>query len=71
MRYVQRDEQKKVVGSYANLQPGYAEEQMAEDHPDLVRYNTPPPPRIMTPREKVEAALGITVAELRAELARP
>jgi len=30
-----------------------------------------PPPRIRTPREKVEAALGITVAELKAELARP
>jgi len=30
-----------------------------------------PTPRIMTPREKLEAALGITVAELRAELAKP
>jgi len=29
------------------------------------------PPRIRTPSEKLEAALGITVAELKAELARP
>ena len=29
------------------------------------------PPAVRTPREKLEAALGITVAELRAELARP
>ena len=30
-----------------------------------------PPVRVRTPLEKLEAALGITVAELRAELARP
>jgi len=30
-----------------------------------------PPVRVRTPLEKLEAALGITVAELKAELARP
>jgi hypothetical protein len=37
-RFVQRDEAGLIVGHYANLQPGYAEEEIADDHPDFVTW---------------------------------
>ncbi|TVR11857.1 MAG: DUF4376 domain-containing protein [Salinarimonadaceae bacterium] len=41
MPYVQRREGR-VVGLYANEQPGYAEEFLAEDHPEVLAFLTPP-----------------------------
>jgi len=49
--FVERDENGQVKGLYACLQPGYAEEELADDHPDVVAYrqaledakNAPPP----------------------------
>ena len=35
MRYLQRDTTGTVLGHYANPQPGYAEEEVPDDHPDL------------------------------------
>lgn len=32
-----------VVGVYARQQPGYAEEEIAADHPDVVAFLAPPP----------------------------
>lgn len=43
MPYVQRKDGK-VTGLYANLQPGYAEEWLEEDHADVLAYRNPPPP---------------------------
>lgn len=43
MPYVER-KAGKVVGLYANLQAGYAEEFLADDHPDMVAYRNPPAP---------------------------
>jgi hypothetical protein len=31
----------KVIGVYRNLQPGYAEEELPADHPDVVAYVNP------------------------------
>lgn len=42
MPYVERKDGK-VVGLYANLQTGYAEEKLAEDHPEVVAFLNPPP----------------------------
>lgn len=37
-----------VCGLFAKLQPGYAEELLADDHPEVIAYLNPPPP---TPEE--------------------
>jgi hypothetical protein len=42
--FVQRDGSGKVVGCFAQLQAGYAEEELADEHPDLVAFLNPPPP---------------------------
>ena len=39
IRFVQRNKDGKLVGHYANLQPGYAEEEVAGEHPDIVAWN--------------------------------
>lgn len=38
-RYVQRDKSGRVTGHFANPQPGYAEEELPEDHPDIKDYH--------------------------------
>lgn len=35
MPYVQRDDSGKIIGQFANLQIGFAEEYLEENHPDL------------------------------------
>jgi hypothetical protein len=42
MPYVSRDDTAKINGVYANLQPGYGEEFLPDDHPDVVAYLAPP-----------------------------
>lgn len=44
MPYVQRDALNKIAGCYAQRQAGYAEEFLADDHPEVVAYFNPPPP---------------------------
>ncbi|WP_342714455.1 hypothetical protein AAFG22_14865 [Bradyrhizobium sp. B024] len=43
MPYVQRNEGA-VCGVYANLQPGFAEEFLADDDAEVVAFLNPPPP---------------------------
>lgn len=43
MRWVQRDKDGFVVGTYANRQPGLAEEALPDDHPEVVAFENPPP----------------------------
>ena len=38
MPYVQRNHRQKITGLYANRQPGYAEEELPEDHPDVFAF---------------------------------
>ncbi len=40
--FVQRDGQGNIKGVYAQRQPGYAEEEVAADHADVVTYRTAP-----------------------------
>lgn len=42
--YVQRNQQGQIVGAYSNLQPGYAEEWIDDNDPELLAYLNPPPP---------------------------
>lgn len=44
MVWVERNGLGRVKGIYANRQPGYAEELLDNDHPDVVAFNAPPPP---------------------------
>jgi len=37
-RYVQRDRDGTLIGHFANLQPGYAEEEVPDDHPDILAW---------------------------------
>lgn len=43
MPYVERREGK-VTGLYANQQPGYADEFLEENDPEVVAFRNPPPP---------------------------
>jgi hypothetical protein len=62
--YVERDASGAIRGVFACPQPGYAEEALHPDTPDVVAYLNPPPPPEPTPLEKLEAA-GLTVADLK------
>lgn len=55
MKYAQRDEQGRVVGLFANRQPGFAEEEVADDAPLYV------PQEVIdaqADREQIKAILG-------------
>ncbi len=39
--FVWRNENGLVVGLFANAQPGYAEEYLAADHPDILDFYRP------------------------------
>ena len=51
MPYVQRDLKGKIVGVYANPQPGRAEEFLAEDHPEIIEFReaNPVPEEMLKP----------------------
>lgn len=74
MPYVQRDASGKVCGVYANPQPEYAEEFLADDDSLVAAYLNPPPPPVtqVTPRQArlalLEAGLlGAIETKLRAK----
>lgn len=50
MPFVQRNHRGEVTGLFANRQLGYAEEQLADDHPDVVAFRKAHP----TPKELLE-----------------
>lgn len=61
-----------VTGVYANRQPGYAEEFLDDDHPDVAAYRNPPPaPVAQTPLtnedvERLLRGLGVSRAQITA-----
>jgi hypothetical protein len=54
--FVQRFPNKTIQGVYANKQDGYAEEELADDHPDVVAFLAP----------KVEAPIHSLVEQILA-----
>lgn len=44
MPYVSRDDNGNINGLYANLQPGFAEEYLPDDDPEVVAFFNPPRP---------------------------
>jgi len=66
--YAQRNQAGNLIGVFSNPQPGFAEEEIAEDSPDVVAFLNPQPAPL-TVTEKL-ASVGLTVAELKAELAK-
>ena len=56
--YVQRNQFNKVVGVYANAQPGIASEKIASDHADIVKFFAPPLPQVVTMRQARLALFG-------------
>ena len=75
MRYVQRDENGRVIGHFANPQLGYAEEELGDGHPDLLAYEASrvsPAPRktdLDALRELLIEKAIITQAEIDAKRA--
>jgi hypothetical protein len=66
-RFVQRDAGGLVTGHYANPQPGYAEEELPDGHPDILAYDSPPPSAAQIAQE-AERDLQIQWrAEIKAE----
>ncbi len=69
MPYVQRDQVTGLVkGVYAKLQAGIAEEQLADDHSDVVAYRAVP---TLSKRQRLTAMFqreGLSLAEVKAEL---
>lgn len=61
MRYVQRDENGKVIGHFALLQYE-GQEALADNHPDLLEYAQPQP----TLAEQLNAVYGEQPVEVRA-----
>lgn len=49
MPYVERDANGSVTGCYANAQPGYAEEWLEPDDPEVVAFLNPPAPPYILP----------------------
>ena len=51
--FIERDEQGKIKGVYRAKQDGYAEEELADDHPEVVAYLNPAPkvPQVVTMRQ--------------------
>lgn len=44
MPYVSRDESGNINGMFANKQPGFAEEYLPDDDPEVVAFLNPPAP---------------------------
>ena len=54
-RYVERDGKGRIVGVYANRQPGRAEKDVAGDDAEVMAFEQPPAP---TEVERAEAEIG-------------
>jgi uncharacterized protein with HEPN domain len=54
--FVQRNWKGEVTGVYSGAQPGYAEEELPDDHPDVVEFNAkhPVPPEFLRPLSRDE-----------------
>lgn len=68
MIYVERDSQANIRGVYANRQEGYAEEELPDDHPDVVEFLHPVLSHNAAIDEaiaKAESAVPITPRALR------
>jgi hypothetical protein len=58
--FIERDEAGKIKGVYSQPQPGYAEEELPDDHPDVMAYLNPPKDYAQLRREAYVAA-GVTM----------
>jgi hypothetical protein len=58
--YIQRNESNVIVGVYANPQPGFAEEELPDNHADVVAFLNPPAPKpkVVTMRQARLALLA-------------
>ena len=75
MIFVERDKGGRVTGLYANRQQGYAEEELPDDHPDVVaftnRLSAPRP--TLTDEQKLSRIFereGLTMEKVRELLTR-
>lgn len=48
MMYVMRDEEGKIIGSFALPQKGFAEEALKDDDPELLEFLAPKPTEVET-----------------------
>ncbi len=69
MPFVQRDQGGNVVGEFANRQPGYAEEHLRDDHPDVVAHRDRMKPQPVQKPPAPPEPSGNSIVALRAEVA--
>lgn len=69
MPYVSRDDSSNINGIYANLQPGYAEEYLPEDDPEVLAFieSVKPKPAGPTPTDQVLYAHENRIRELEGQ----
>lgn len=60
--FVQRDENNRVIGLFALFQEGFAEEELADNHPDVLAF-LDPPPTIDDYRRAIEAHVDAVAGE--------
>ena len=68
MPYVQRDDDGNINGIYANLQPGYAEEYLPDNNPEVLAFmeaQNAPPPVAADANARIDAGImaALTTAE--------
>lgn len=51
--FIERDNDGNIKGVYANFQPGYAEEELADDHPEVVAFLNPEPDAVAIKKQAV------------------
>lgn len=62
--FVQRSKDGKVIGVFGQPQPGYAEEELPDDHPEVLAYLNPPVTPVQVIQE-IEQKNPITHRALR------
>jgi len=60
--FVERELSGVVKGVYRQRQPGYAEEELPDTHPDVLAFLAPPPPPPKTNAERIDAEVARNVA---------
>jgi hypothetical protein len=54
-----------IKGIYANKQPGYAEEQLPDDNPEVVAFRNPPPvPPLPDANARLDAGIAAALTEV-------
>lgn len=68
--YAERAQDGTIKGLYARRQPGYAEEALDEDHPDVVAFRAPRPKGYVLARDILDKFSDADYAAMKATIAQ-